>query len=92
MTSEIFSEIGANRSKIGAKSEQNRSKFGAKKKQKTSAEIVSGPSILIKMSQIFLYVISGVFITKLPWGFGLFAFSLILWRPKAVKTLFLAVF
>ena len=44
------------------------------------------------MAQIFLYVISGVFITKLPWGFGLFAFFLILWRPKAVKTLFLAVF
>ena len=70
MTSEIFSEIGTNRSKIGAKLEQNRSKIN----KKTSAEIVSGPSILIKMAQFVLYVISGIFTTKLPLGFGLFVF------------------
>ena len=52
MTSQLFSEIGKNRSKIGTKLEQNRSKFGAKKK-KTSAEIVSPPSIFIKMAQFF---------------------------------------
>jgi len=74
MTSQLFSEIGKNRSKIGAKLEQNRSKFGPKKKKKTSAEIVSPPSIFIKMAQFFFYVIFGILTTKLRSVLGSFAF------------------
>ena len=86
MTSQIFSEIGKNRSKIGEKSEKIQSKIG----KKTLAENVSGPSIFIKMAQIFYYMIFGVFTTKLPWFLGWFVFFSFYGVLKLLKRFFFA--
>ena len=61
-----------------------------KSEQKLPTEIVSSPSIFIKMVQFLIYMIFDVPTTKLHRDFWLIHFFLILWGPKAVKTVFVA--